>query len=241
MIGIPKQQYKVEFIFPITVIALSAMTIFNQLSSEDISYLSVAIALTGITGATLYFGRDKYFPILLYIWSIAQALIVLSYKTNPINSHSTVTTVLNLSQVYKLDVGLRFTGEYGGSWLGINLLSILYFGLTRILSLSLLFDKEIKITAFKDNSTLSQFLPATATIEDRITLSKERNWLLVKLHYKEGTSTSIECALIKPKDNSNLKLNRAQIVYFLPVASRSMIKDENSRDEFVNGDYAIVN
>ena len=83
------------------------------------------------------------------------------------------------------------------------------------------------------------------TITNRIqsvTLSKEKNWLLTKLHPKNEQTATFEYALIKPKDNSNLKLKKEQVVYFLIVPDKNMIKEgNNSRDDFPKGDWVVVN
>lgn len=237
MIGIPKQHYSVEFMFPVIVILCSCLNIYNQFSSNDISYISLLVSLIGIAGGSLYFGMDKFFSPLIWVWSVAQVLIIEGYTLDPYSKD----TILNLTQGVQFPLGIDFSGTNGGAWIGVNLVAIVLLGLSKLLRLSLLFGKEISLIPFRENSSLNEFLPTTGIIEDRITLSKEKNWLLVKLNGKEPLSNSLPFALIKPKDNSNLKLKTQQIVYFLPVTDINMIKEENSRDDFVNGDWAIVN
>lgn len=241
MIAIPKQQYKIEFLFPLVILFLSGYNIIVQSFSNLGACLSALVSLIGITGVLFYFRNNKLYTTFIFIWSLAQLVVIETVTQDPDTNVTYTSDILNLTQGYQIFLKLNLGSSEHLTAISFNILSIIYLGLTGVLSLSALYGSEISVSAFREETTLKDILPAKATIETRVTLTKEKNWLLIKLQPKEGQLKFVENALIKPKDNSNLKLKKKQVVYFLLVPDISIIKKENnSRDDFPEGDWAVV-
>jgi hypothetical protein len=245
MIGIPKQQYKIEFLFPIIILMMSIFTagsILQYWLFNRNGLLSLAVSGIGITGAVFYFTGRKAYQLLIFIWSAAQLLIIETKTYDSDSGITIVNSVLNLSQGFKMTFG--FSDSLGNgtiTYMQVNILAFVFLGMAKILNLSALLGSEISITAFSETTSLGYILPATGIIESRVKLSKEKNWLLTKLNTKEGEAPAVAYALIKPKDNSNLKLKKKQVVYFLLVPDKNMImEDGNRRENFTTGDWAYV-
>jgi hypothetical protein len=202
--------------------------------------LSAAVAVIGIVGAVFYFMNNKLFVTFIFIWSLAQLLIIENKTTDPETGYKITRSILDLDQGIKISFGLTSGAGNNSLYVGINFLSIIFLGLAKVLSLSVLYGAEITITSFGENSTYDDVLPAMGTIERRVTLAKEKRWLLARLQPKTEGESSFQYALIKPKDNSRLKLNKKQVVHFILVPDINMLKEGNNLPDDFIGRWAVV-
>jgi hypothetical protein len=245
MLAITKEHNKIEIIFPIAIIGFSVLNIFNQTIyhvGPFINYPSIIISLIGIAGGTLYFLKKKIYSRLIYIWAVSQALIFTSYFPDYELRQVIERPFWNVSQILNLSLGFNWQTKETSYTLHFNFASILFIGFAQILYLTSLYGTKINLRPFKADSSLKTFLPTSATIEKRVTLSKEKNWLLVRLD-KINSESSVEYALIKPKESGEtIKPNKKnQIIYFLLVEDPAAITETSSKADFTKGDWAVLN
>jgi len=246
MFQLSKKQDKSEILIPIIVGIMSLWNILAQTIwhiGPYINYLSILVSVIGICSTVLYFRRIKFFAVLIYIWAFAQ----LPYITREVIDEQLQLVVkkplLDCTQGFKVTYGLYFGSKDNLSVLHVyfNFVGLIYLGLARIIYLSSLFGTKIRLKPFKQDNSLSDILPDTATIEQRITLGDERNWVLIHLD-KTESQDDISYALIKPKDGGTLSpTKKKQIVFFLLVADPSMLDEPCNRSDFKAGDWAVVN
>lgn len=69
-----KNQFTPKLIFPVAVIVLSVINIFTH--AEGLISLSVLLSFVGIAGAVFYFLRKPFATKLIYVWIIAQIVVI---------------------------------------------------------------------------------------------------------------------------------------------------------------------
>ncbi len=246
MLAITKGQNKIEIIFPIAVIGFSVLNISNQTISHTgqyINYPSIIISILGIIGGALYFAKNKLYSKFIYIWAVTQAIVLTSYVPDIQLQQMVERPFWNVYQVLNLTVGFNWESKNNTSYLlHFNFASIIFIGFAQILYSRSLYGTKINLRPFKADSSLKTLLPTTATIEKRITLSKDKTWLLIHFD-KKDSSSPIEYALIRSKEEGETirPTKKNQIVHFLLVTDPTAIKETNSKADFTKGDWAIVN
>ena len=196
-----------EIVYPIFVILLSGINIFNNLN--DLISLSVLNSLIGILGSILFIYRYSLSTTLIYFWTISQVIIITPY--------------FDLSQVLKLTFG--FTADKFGIYL--NFPAIIFLGFLKIIEASNLVGKKIVFKEFRE-TVLGNIFPLTGIVKDRIDIGHEKNYLLVELDSNfQYENQSISYVLTKSKDKEKtLKLGKKdQIGFFRVVQNESDLKN----------------
>lgn len=195
----PKNNFSTEAILPIAVILLSILNISNAI--HDLISLSVLNSLIGIVGSILFFQKKPISVKLIYIWIIAQIVII--------------DPIFDLSQGLSFKLGFTLGLENGDVGLNINVLPVLLLGFIKILEASNLIGKRITLQEFRAG-ILEDIFPTTGTITERISLENERNWLLVTLDNSfDHEGQKINKVLIKRKDDKTVKLKEKNQISFL--------------------------
>src|SRR5258705_8613074 len=129
MIAIPKQQYKIEFLFPIAILGLSIYTLVYMLPPANVSQgLSTAVAVIGILGAVFYFMNNKLFVPLIFIWSLAQLLIIEYKAIDPETGYKVTKSIFDLRQGITVNAGFTLGVGSKSVYIGINFVSIIFLG-----------------------------------------------------------------------------------------------------------------
>lgn len=187
-----------EIIYPIFVILLSSLNLTNYLNNPFT--LSALNSLIGITGAILFIYRYPFSTKLIYFWTVSQIIVIPKY--------------FDTSQVFSVTYGFGIT---------INAVALFYFGFMKVIEASILIGRNITFTEFRAESIEADF-PLTGTIERRIEIGKEKNYLLVALNEPFSyDGQKISQVLTKAKDEEKtLKLGKKNQIAFFRV-----VKNEN--------------
>ncbi|MEO8149324.1 MAG: hypothetical protein ABI723_16885 [Bacteroidia bacterium] len=221
-----KQSLTTETIFPLIVGGLSLLNLFSHLS--DPLRLSNLLSLVGLGGTFFYFKKNDIFKKLIYIWILAQVIVI--------------EPIFDMTQVVNFKLGFSFstsTSEYG---IKVNIVAILFFGLLKILEVSSLVGKQITFNQFRQDNQLGDIFPLEGTILKRVTLSQEKDWLLVQLTTPfEYDGKPVSHALVKRKDGETIKLKtKNQIAYFRLVYNfNEIIAENNDSSKFPFVDWVL--
>lgn len=93
-----------------------------------------------------------------------------------------------------------------------------------------LIGKQLSFKKFRQDNRLGDIFPLTGTVLKRVTLSKEKDWLLVHLSSTfDFEGNTIEYVLVKSKDGETIKQKaKNQIVYFRLVNDINNIREGNN-------------
>jgi hypothetical protein len=192
-----------ETILPILVFIFSVL---NIITSKNILSISTLLSVIGIVGVILFFRHNSISAKLIYIWLIAQVLIV--------------EPLFDFSQT---GFTLSFTLESDDYTIKINILPLLFLGFLKVMEMSNLIGKEIHLLKFRDN-VISDFLPATGKITKRMDFNNDKNWLLIELDKQwQYEGKNIEKVLIKNKEEKAIKLKEKN-----QIAHLRLVTDENN-------------
>lgn len=100
------------------------------------SYLCVIVSIVGIIGATFYFTTNRHHIPFILVWSLAQLIVIDCTTTNSETNESVVNPILDLTQSIKIEVGFAFSFAEKTMHIAVNVLSIIFLGLTIMLSFS---------------------------------------------------------------------------------------------------------
>jgi hypothetical protein len=202
-----KRKFEVskETILPIIVFVLSLLNILSNINNFS---LSILLSIIGIISTILFFRQNNFSTKLIYVWLIAQVIII--------------EPIFNLSQS---SFTLAFTIGLGEYSLKINFLPLLFLGLLKVVESSNLIGKEINLLEFRENA-ISDFLPTKGKISERLDFNENKNWLLIELESQmEYNGTKIDKVLIKNKDSEkSIKLKeKNQIAHLRLVTDESKL------------------
>ena len=202
-----KRKFEVskETILPIIVFVLSVLNILSNINNLSISIL---LSIIGIISTILFFRQNSLSTKLIYIWLIAQVIII--------------EPIFDLSQS---SFTLAFTLGLGNYSLKINFLPLLFLGLLKVVESSNLIGKEINLMKFRENA-ISDFLPTKGKIAERLDFNENKNWLLIELENQmEYEGMKINKVLIKNKDaEKSIKLKvKNQIAHLRLVTDESKL------------------
>ena len=202
-----KRKFEVskETILPIIVFVLSVLNILSNINNFSISIL---LSIIGIISTILFFRQNSLSTKLIYIWLIAQVIII--------------EPIFDLSQS---SFTLAFTLGLGNYSLKINFLPLLFLGLLKVVESSNLIGKEINLLKFRENA-ISDFLPTKGKITERLDFNENKNWLLIELENQmEYEGKKIGKVLIKNKDaEKSIKLKeKNQIAHLRLVTDESKL------------------
>lgn len=151
-----KRKFEVskETILPIIVFVLSVLNILSNINNLSISIL---LSIIGIISTILFFKQNSLSTKLIYIWLIAQVIII--------------EPIFDLSQS---SFTLAFTLGLGNYSLKINFLPLLFLRLLKVVESSNLIGKEINLIKFRENA-ISDFLPTKGKNSERLDFNENKN------------------------------------------------------------------
>jgi hypothetical protein len=229
-----------EFFFPVIVAGLSLFNIFNQL--PDILSLSSLLSLVGITGVILFFKKNDSFKKLMYVWIIAQLIVIDREVLDPASGTWFDSPVWDMTQVFSFKLGFKFSTHSNKFGLNVNVVALMFLGLFKILEVSSLVGKQLTLIKFKQDSKLSAIFPLTGIVKKSVVLSKDKDWLLVEL--PSGFTFNgkiVRHVLIKRKDGEIIKpKTKNQLVFFRLVYDIDQLIDgDNESNNFPFVDWAL--
>lgn len=235
-----KTNLTTETVFPVLVAGLSLLNISNH--SADLLALTNLLSLVGIAGTILYFKKNDLFKKLIYIWVLAQVVVIDREVLDKATGVWLNKPFWDLTQVFSFKLGFNFTTDTSKIGINANIVAIFFFGLLKILEVSSLIGKQLTFKKFRQDNRLGDIFPLTGTVIKRVTLSKEKDWLLVQL-----TSTfdfdgkAIEYVLVKSKNGETIKQKaKNQLVYFRLVDDiNNIIEGDNDSNNFPFIDWTI--
>jgi hypothetical protein len=201
-------------VYPSIIGVLCLNTLFTQI--WQFSWMNLLVALIGLTGVTLYFFKKSYFKYFLNFWTYVQMPVFV------LNGF-----VLEIVQVFNYSLYFFFELRNGGMLkIGFNALALIYLPLNyrfyHLLYAHKLIGQEIKLLSLKPMhkvKDLNYMLPASGSILGRVTLDKEKDWLMVLLNEYAGKQPdqliyvairATDMGIFRPKGNRLvrvLKLN----------------------------------
>jgi len=195
-----KIEFTKETILPNLVFIFSVINIITHLSNPNISIL---LSLIGICGTILFYNQNSISSKLIYIWLIAQVIII--------------DSIFNLNQ---FGFNLSFALGFGKYKLSINFLPLLFLGMIKVIESSNLIGKQINLLEYRENE-ISEFLPIKGIISKRLDFNENKNWLLVDLENQfEFEGKKINMVLIKNKDaEKSIKLKEKNQIAHLRIVT----------------------
>lgn len=235
-----KINFTAESIFPFLVVGLSLVSLTNHTTNPFA--MANLLSLIGIAGMVLYFKKNDQFKKLIYIWIIAQLVVIDREILDSTTGNWYSKPFWDLTQVFSVKLGLKFQTDTNKFGLNLNIIALFHFGLLKILEVSNLIGKQLTFKQIRAESALAEFSPLTGTVIQRVTLSKEKDWLLILLTSKINFDDEIiEYVLVKSKNGEVItpKLKR-QIVYVRQVIDLNDITEgDNDIDKFPFIDWAL--
>ncbi len=219
-----KNNFSAETILPIIVILLSIMNIFSN--DHGLISLSILNSLIGIIGSVLFFLKKVNSVRLIYVWIIAQIVIIDPF--------------FDLSQGINFKLGFILGLKNGDVVLNVNVLAVIMLGFIKILEAANMVGKRITLKKFRDG-ILGEIFPINGTITERISLENEKNWLLVALDKSfDYEGQKIHKVLIKRKDDKTVKLKeKNQITFFRLVLDENDLINSSDKSKFPFIDWII--
>ncbi len=216
-----------EAIFPIVVLVASVFALYKQTYFLNIP--SFVVSLVGIVGVWLFYKNNKYFQPLFFVWILAQLVIIDRVTLHP-SGVSVYSLYWDATQGVSLKFGIFAGSTFSKTTVHINILSILFLIVFRLLRISGLVGTKLTFYKFKEDSVFADVFPVTGSVFKRIEVAEEKDWLLVTLDkpiiYNEKQIFSV---IIKRKDGGILKPSMAnQVIYFRLV--------DNTNDLFAKAD-----
>lgn len=212
-----KIEFTKETILPNLVFIFSVINILTHLTNLNIS---IILSLIGICGTILFYYQNSISSKLIYIWLIAQVIII--------------DPIFNLNQ---LGFTLSFTLGFGNFNLSINFFPLFFLGMIKVIESTNLIGKQINLIEFRENA-ISEFLPIKGIISQRLDFNENKNWLLIDLENQfEFEGRKIDKVLIKNKDaEKSIKLKeKNQIVHLRLVTDESkLVSGELSEFPFID-------
>jgi hypothetical protein len=158
------------------------------------------ISLVGLAFVITFLFNLKIYVELLYVFAVSQLVIV----QFPFNGG-----VFNLGQVINLGVGINLK-SVAPVYIGVGLPGIFLAALAVRVMMDSIFGTKIHLRALKNDSLLSEFLPADVEIIKRMKIGEETSWYLVRFLNTEQET----CGMIRAKESYIIKTGKKQIVEF---------------------------
>lgn len=229
-----------ESIFPIIVASLSILNI--AVNYRNPLVLTNLVSLVGIAGTILYFRNISVFKKLIFFWIFVQVIIIQKETMDFATKTWMYDSYWDMAQFLRIKFGFYVSTETSKYNIHVNIIAFLYFALLKILEVSGLIGKKLTFKKFRDDNRLGDVFPLTGTVLKRVTLTNEKDWLLVQIESSFiYNDKEIEYVLIKSKDGNTLKQKaKGQLAYFRLVYSiKDIIGDINDIDNFPFIDWVI--
>jgi hypothetical protein len=223
-----KSKFTTETVFPVLIAVLSLLNILKH--SANFLALTNLLSLVGIVGTILYFKKNNLYKKIIYLWILAQVIVVDREILDETTGIWINKPFWDLTQVISVKLGFKLTTNTSNFGINANIATIFFFGLLRILGASGLIGKQLSFKKFRQDNRLGDIFPLAGTVLKRVTLSKEKDWLLVHLSSTfDFEGNTIEYVLVKSKDGETIKQKaKNQIVYFRLVNDINNIREGNN-------------
>jgi hypothetical protein len=213
-----------ETVFPLIILTLSIISLFNMLSGVEIPRL--LFSLLGIISAVLYFIKIRAFRYLMYIWILGQ-VVVIERETLDAAGMWVSNPLWDVTQTFNLNFGFFMKFAQSKVGINLNLLALFFFGLLKVLSVSSLIGTKFLFKKFGPNNKLGNIFPLSGTAIKRVIVSGKKDYLLIQLDFPfVFNEKEISYVLIKDKQAGLIQPGaKGQLVYF------KLVKDINDVQE----------
>lgn len=161
------------------IVLLSAWNCYQELQTLNI--LSMAVSVIGLIAAALYFLDKKGYKSLVWIWTVAQAVIITTFRLDPENESGIEVAkyiVYDCSQVLHLVFGLSFKAGNTRLAIDFNALVLLYFFLLKQLKTSAHIGKSYTMGIQTGSPLETQgYSDLVVFITGKVEVDGHKNWL----------------------------------------------------------------
>jgi hypothetical protein len=224
---------KKDIIVPAITLCLSLLNIFkgNVVPGSG----SFFVSILGLTAVALYILRVNYSRVAFYLWAGMQLIIIRQEIPQGVGGLLLSSGVLDLSQGFKL--ALYAPVKIGPSHYeaGINFITLFLIFLNRVIPGCDLNGIKLSFFSYRHDNSLGIIFPVKGTVAKSVTLSNEKDWLLVKLNQAfRYNSMDIEHVLIKRNDKKQIIPGKTnQLVFFKLVPDMNLIREkDNDKEDF---------
>lgn len=231
------KQQKTDYIFIIGIAIISIIDLISEFTAYFMHYPSVANALLGFVGVLLFLLKKQSFRKVIYFWIILQIVVIKREVFVPELQDFKEDDVWNPSQFMDFSFGMHFNSETSKVFLAVNVLPFMYFVLFRIVSSNSLIGIKFTFSKLKSDGVTDAFFPLKGTISQRMTLQKEKHWLLLELENPiEIDNTTIYYAIVKRKNGEPLRkgLKQQSVVFKLIKDYKNFEIDPESHTDYIN-------
>ncbi|MBS3913772.1 MAG: hypothetical protein KG003_04690 [Bacteroidetes bacterium] len=228
----PKFKYDPRDVFvPIVVVIVSVINIFQHI--QNLICVSNLISLVGVAAAASYFSNLRIHKTLIYIWIIAQAIIIERSIMDGNTGLWVYRPIWDASQIFDLRFGFYWVKAEYAFGIKFNFLVIGYLAFYRIIEVSSLKGRRIVFDKFRNDGELADFFPMYGIVNKRIVISNEENWVLVDLEETfPYDGRPISQILMKSKDGNSVNLRKKELVHFRIVPSGMYVEERNENKDY---------
>jgi hypothetical protein len=233
------KKLRIEILFPLIVLVLSAVKLLDVFYG-GIQISVLIVSLIGIGGVVLYFTKIKYYRQLIYIWILAQLIVINKQVLDPASNTWIKTPVWNTTQTFDLTLSLSFKYPDRITEPGVNVLAIIFFGFLKIVEVSSLVGKKFTFEKFDYNDRLGDVFPLLGTAIRRIKLGGKKDFLLIQLDFPfQFRDLEIAHIIIKERTGRVIRPGEKQTVEVRIVKDVNEItEDDNDIKKFPMIDFA---
>ena len=243
---------KKALLFPIFMLALSALTIYN-FYLDQCNLLAVFNAGLGLLAFILMLFQLDVYKGLTRIWIFLQLVTVAKLFPDTADSSISSKVIADFTQYFAFYIN-SFIKQYFEVLLQwkwgpdtylflVNPLPIAYWIVFEALKRSSLIGKRLDIKLYRDNEILEDRLPQASKVVDVIDFPESKQWFLLKLSRTiELGKNRYQYGLVKSKDGGKLKPNKArQMAYFRLAQPNRALKERRANiDAFPFIDWVFV-
>lgn len=161
------------------IIVLSAWNLYREL--QTLNVLSMAVSIMGLIAACLYFLDKRGYKSLVWIWVVAQAIIITTFRLDPENesTHEIAQyTFYDCTQAVRLVFGLSFNAGNTKLSIDFNALVLVYYFLLKQLKTSAHIGKSYTLAAQAGSPVATQLYgDLVVYITGKVEVDGYKNWL----------------------------------------------------------------
>ncbi|RYD98815.1 MAG: hypothetical protein EOP54_06405 [Sphingobacteriales bacterium] len=161
------------------IVLLSAWNLYREL--QTLNVLSIAVSVIGLIAAGLYFLDIKGYKSLVWVWTIAQVVIVTTFRLDPENEsgHEVAKYIFyDCTQTLRLVFGLNFKAGNTKLAIDFNALVLIYYFLLKQLKTSAHISKSYTMSTQAGSPLEAQgYSDLVVFITEKVTVDGHKNWL----------------------------------------------------------------
>ncbi len=165
------------------IILLSTWNIYREL--QTLNVLSMMVSVVGFISAGLYFLDRKGYKSLVWIWTVAQVIIITTFRLDPENesTHEVAKYVFyDCTQSLRLVFGLSFKAGNTKLAIDFNALVLIYYFLLKQLKTSSHIGRSYTLAAQSGSPVAAQLSgDLVAYITEIVAIDGYKNWLVGNL------------------------------------------------------------